>query len=193
MLLEQVAEHKQWRFKTQAMLEKITKAKGVLDSFIEKQKNSGDACSARLMEAKRAYDGLLKDVKLLAAQIDAHEKALEAENADLSQTLESIKEVEDEHADDIEKCEEERKQALKEKKGFEAELEELRQIANPAVRYKDTQAADTSAKVKEATEKSLEKYGGFEKESLLEEEAWSKETCVAFVKFMQHRGLLACW
>merc|ERR1719359_2497175 len=78
-MLQQAAKHKQWRSTAKLMLEKIMKAKGVLDSFIEKQKNSGDACSARLMEAKRAYDGLLKDVKLLAAQIDAHQAAMEAE------------------------------------------------------------------------------------------------------------------
>merc|ERR1719281_107541 len=116
-------------------------SRGVLDDFIKKQKESGDACSARLLDAKRGYDGLLKDVKALTTQIDAHEKVLEAENADLSATLDAIKEVEDEFDEDIAKCKKEKKEALDDKAGFEAELEELKQIAKPAVRYQDAEAA----------------------------------------------------
>merc|ERR1719333_979686 len=188
-MLQQAAKHKQWRSKAQLLLEKIMKAKGVLDSFIEKQKESGDACSARLMEAKRAYDGLLKDVKLLAAQIDAHESAMEAEKEDLSATLESIEQVEDEHKEELDKCAKKKKEALDAKAGFEAELKELQQIAKPAARYEDTQAADTVAAAKAATAKSLEKYGGFKAATgLIQEGAWTQQACKKFVKYMNHRG-----
>merc|ERR1711939_547028 len=117
-LLQQSAAHKLWRVKVSGLLDSIMKTAGVLDSFIEKQKSSGDACSARLLEAKRGYDGLLKDTKTLTIQIDSHEEAMEDEQLDLSATMQSIKEVKEEHDEDIEKCEKEKKAALDEKAGF---------------------------------------------------------------------------
>merc|ERR1719420_1911742 len=174
------------------MLEKIMQAKGVLDNFIEKQKKSGNACSARLMEAKRAYDGLLKDVKLLAAQMDVHEKVLEAEKADLAQTMEEIKEVEETFEESMAKCAELKQQALEDKKSFLAELEELKQIANPAARYADTQAKTAVAKVKDETAKALKDYGGFEPVqpglSLFQGGSWTTEQCQQFLSFLSQRG-----
>merc|ERR1719235_2303785 len=187
-LLQQSAAHKLWRVKVSGLLDSIMKTAGVLDSFIEKQKSSGDACSARLLEAKRGYDGLLKDTKTLTIQIDAHEKAMEAEKEDLNVTMESIKEVKDEHKEDIEKCEKAKQEALDEKAGFEAELKELQQIAKPAVRYHDVEAAKKAEEVKAATAKSLEKYGGFKAAGLIQEGAWTQKTCEKFVKYMIHRG-----
>merc|ERR1719191_422558 len=169
------------------MLDRIMKAKGVLDSFIEKQKSSGDACSARLLEAKRGLDQLLKDVKLLAAQIDAHQAAMEAEKEDLAATMESIEQVEDEHKDDLAKCAEKKKEALDAKAGFEAELKELQQIARPAARYNDTEAVDTIAAAKVQTAADLEKYGGFKAAGLIQ--AWTQQTCLNFVKYMNLRAV----
>merc|ERR1719440_2471357 len=101
---------------------------------------------------------------------------MEAEKVALSATMDSISEVKEEHEEDITKCEKAKKAALHEKAGFEAELKELRQIANPAVRYNDTQAAE-----KAATAKSLEKYGGFEAAGLIQESVWTQKTCEKFV------------
>merc|ERR1719171_603760 len=161
-LIELSNTHKMWRSKTSALYAHIMSATGILDDFINKQKKSGDACSARLLDAKRGYDGLLKDVKLISEQIDAHEKVMEAENADLSATMDSIKEVEATFKEDMEKCSKEHAEALADKATFEAELKELQQIAKPAVRYQDATVSNTMAKVKSATDEALEKHGGFE-------------------------------
>ena len=47
-----------------------------LDKFLLASKASGDACHARMLEAKRSLDHLLRDLKSLAAQINSHEEVL---------------------------------------------------------------------------------------------------------------------
>merc|ERR1719171_967067 len=113
--------HRMWRERTSALMEHIMLAKGVLDDFIKKQTDSGTACSSRLLEAKRGYDGLLKDVKLLQNQIDSHQEAMEAEKTDLEQTMDAIKEVEESYKDDVKKCDKLKQEAKDEKAQFEKE------------------------------------------------------------------------
>merc|ERR1719387_1797233 len=106
--------------------------------------NSDSACSARLMESKRALDGLLGDVKALSKQVDSHEAVLETEAENLNITTLAINAVNEEFAEDNKKCVQERKEAQKDLAQYKAELAELERIADPELRYTHVLHVDLS-------------------------------------------------
>jgi len=158
----QVEAHRLWRQQHAVKVTEVNHAKDVLDDFIKAQKKAGTACSARLMEAKRALDRLLEDAKSLSTQITSHESVLETENEKLKLTMISVASVEKDFADDVKECDNMKADALKEMKQYSAELKELQEIANPKAKYTD-------------------------KLGLLEFGAFTRERCLAFVNFvMRH-------
>merc|ERR1719265_276032 len=124
-----------WRFNHSKLTQAAQEEKDALDEFISAQGASGDACSSRLLEAKRSLDGLLHDLKSLSTQVEDHMELLDAETKNLKATELSIDAVEDQHHEDTAKCDEEREKALEDLAQYTAELEELTQIAKPSVRY----------------------------------------------------------
>jgi len=153
----------------------------VLQEFINAQQASGDACSARLLESKRILDGLLKDLKSLSTQIDSHEEVLETETSNLNITELSVKAVEVTHTEALTVCEKEKQDASDRVSQYQSELAELDQIAKPGVRYEHA----TSVTIKKTTTVSTKSDS-----SLLQAEAWSKDSCLAFVSFQKkHKAL----
>merc|ERR1719387_99502 len=112
--------------------------------------NSDSACSARLMESKRALDGLLGDVKALSKQVDSHEAVLATEAENLNITTLAINAVNEEFAEDNKKCVQERKEAQKDLAQYKAELAELERIADPELRYTHILHVDLSTPPPEA-------------------------------------------
>merc|ERR1719316_1413340 len=149
-------------------LSALNATEGVLVKSIALQKSSDVACSARLLEAKRKLDALLKETKTLSMQVDGHEEVLETENENLNVTKMSIAAVESDYDASIEECEKQKKEALADLKQYSAELKELEQIANPTATY--------------AT-------APIQQRSLLEMGAFTREHCLAFIEFAQkHSG-----
>merc|ERR1719456_843160 len=103
----------------------------VLQQFIQAQQASGDACSSRLVESKRILDGLLKDLKALSTQVDSHEEVLETETSNLNITELSVNAVNVAHKEALEACAKEKEAAAATLSQYQAEMEELNQIAKP--------------------------------------------------------------
>merc|ERR1719235_2994652 len=103
--------HGNWRNQHKLMLADTGESMDVLEQFIAKQQESGDACSARLLESKRVLDGLLADLKSLSTQVDSHEEVLETETGNLNITELSVKAVETAHDEDMAECDQQKQAA----------------------------------------------------------------------------------
>jgi len=126
-------------------LQALNETEDLLDKFISQQKEAGDACSARLLESKRALDGMLAELKSLATQVDGHEEVLETETENLNVTQIAIAAEEAEYEASIAECERLVKEAKADIAQYAAELEELEQIAKPKVRYEHTVKVDSNS------------------------------------------------
>merc|ERR1719235_2754214 len=168
--------HRQWREKHAIQMQQLKQSEDVLDDFIKAQAAAGTACSARLMEAKRALDSLNSEAKSLSNQVDSHEEVLETESENLNITKLSIKSVEEEYVDDVKECNRLKAEALKDMKQYAAELKELREIANPKAKYTHKESVDIPTPSPKA------------KLGLLELGEFTQETCLAFVHFMNRRS-----
>jgi len=149
-------------------MEKATVSLDVLERFITEQSFEGDACSARLLETKRALDGLLKDLKALSLQVDSHEEVLETETENLNITQLSVLAVEKTHGEGVEDCDREKQDALDRVSQYQSELDELTQIAKPSVRYNHVINAGN------VSNDSL---------SLIQQDVWTRDACIAFLEF----------
>jgi hypothetical protein len=146
-----------------------------LDQFIRAQNRfvSSDHCSARLMESKRALDGLLKDLASISKQVESHEEVLATETENLNITHKSIDAVESTFEEDKAACEKLKQDAEDDFNTFSNELEELKQIANPAVRYTHAVSVNIPLANQSAT-------------ALLGTATWSQTQCSTFVNFTLH-------
>lgn len=157
-----------FRERHQIRMQIVNDTQDEMDKFIAASKGSSDACSARLLHAKHILDELMRDVKSTASKIDSHEEVLETENENLNITMMSVKSVTDSHAEAVEKCKALQEEAKADMKQYTSELEELKQIANPEVRYASgTNVPSPKSKV-----------------GLLQDGAWSNEQCMAFLNFL---------
>jgi hypothetical protein len=171
--------HENWRTQHRLMLAQTTEEMDVLEQFIKAQEESGDACSSRLMESKRALDGLLADLKSLSTQVDSHEEVLETETGNLNITELSVKAVDVTHAEAMATCEKETQDAVSRVSQYQSELAELDQIAKPSVRYEHVTKVTVSTKVTESTTES--------NNSLLQNGIWTKDACLAFLQFQKRK------
>jgi hypothetical protein len=116
-------------------------------------------------------DGLLKDLKDLSTQVDSHEEVLETETSNLKIAELSVKAVETTHKEAMDACEKEKQDAMDRVSQFESELAELMQIAKPSVRFEHvTKVTITN-------------------ESLIQQGAWSKDSCLAFLSYQKKHHL----
>lgn len=164
-----------WRSHHHHIMHDADETEAELDAFIRSQEESGDACSSRLLEAKRSLDGLIHDLRSLTSQVDSHQEVLETEEENLKATKLSIKAARATYREQIKMCKKEREAAIADLTQYTAELEELKQIANPSVRSNLT------------TEMNFPVPLAIPAASLLEG-AWTQEICAAFVDFA-HRHL----
>jgi len=161
----------EWRRKHAYTVHLANRTHHDLENFIAQQAESGDACHARMLEAKRTLDHLLHDVHTLALEVGSHETVLQTLIEDLNMTKLSTDAIEDSYKKELENCEKEKIDALAELQQYRAELKELEQIANPAVRYEHALKQNTS------------------KTSLLQTKStstFSPTGCVAFVQFVKN-------
>jgi len=176
--------HRDWRVKRGLMVADTSKSMGVLDDFIAKQQASGDHCSSRLVEAKRALDGLLKDLNSLVKQVDSQEEVLETETGNLNITKLSINAVEIVHKEAVEVCAKEKQDALDLMAQYQAELAELDQIAKPSVRFTHV----TKEPVKDETKEPVKDEEPVKEEVLFQKGSFTKERCVAFLNFVKAKA-----
>eukprot|EP00746_Dinoflagellata_sp_MGD_P101068 gnl/MRDRNA2_/MRDRNA2_41160_c0_seq2.p1 gnl/MRDRNA2_/MRDRNA2_41160_c0~~gnl/MRDRNA2_/MRDRNA2_41160_c0_seq2.p1 ORF type:complete len:740 (-),score=186.41 gnl/MRDRNA2_/MRDRNA2_41160_c0_seq2:92-2311(-) len=174
--IQNLAMHSAWRQQHHVLKRVANESHGSLDTFIQEQAESGDACSARLMESKRALDGLMKDLKAIEAQVESHEEVLSTETENLNITHNAIDAVEATNSQEVEMCKEEKQEAQKDVIMHTKELQELEQIAKPSVRFQEaTEAAESS----ESEHSS----------SLLQTTKFTHNSCLAFKEYVKHAAL----
>jgi hypothetical protein len=172
-----------WRVEHQALQKAANESTGALDAFIQAQNSSNDACSSRLLESKRVLDGLLKDLKAIEEQVEAHEELLSTETENLNITHNAIDAAETIYENEVEECTKEKEAAEKDLAMYNAELEELKQIANPSVRYEHS--------VKVTLPEKPENFNAAENQTaLLDQGVISLGNCQAFKAFSQHSKIL---
>lgn len=161
-----------WQARHNRLMQDADRTNAVLDDFIDAQQNSTDACSS-LLESKQGLDGLMHDLKSVTSQVDSHHKISETAEENLKVTNLSIQAVEEAYRKKMKTCKKEREEAIADFIQYDAELQELEQIAKPSPQYNVTmKSSEMPAPVA----------------SLLLKASWTEETCFAFVSFA-HRHL----
>lgn len=134
------------------LLDKSKKADGLadswLDDFVAAQTATGDACHAKVLEAKRTLDGLSAKALGLSDSIEGHEAVIEGNTQLIRDGMESKENGDDTRAKDDQQCEDEHADALEENQKYRRELDELDQMANPAVRSSIAHDMDVEAEIK---------------------------------------------
>merc|ERR1719482_1070422 len=125
-----------------------------IDGFIEAQGLSTDTCNAKMLEAKRSLDGLLHQVQELSMEIDGENTIIEGNTRVINEALERKRNAEDKHAQAYEAC----KKTFDEAKQGEplkilAEIEELKNFADPEVRSRVAHDINYSDSVKALADK----------------------------------------
>lgn len=105
----------------------------LIAQFETKNKGSGDACHARLLEAKHLLNELHTRLQDLQRDIEAKEDVVEAEQAVLEGERTKKKVLEEWKEGELQKCKEEREEAERMYQQYSNELKELQQIASPNV------------------------------------------------------------
>lgn len=134
------------------LLDQGKKADGLadswLDDFIGAQTATGDACHAKVLEAKRTLDGLSAKALALSDSIEGHEAVIEGNTQLIRDGMENKENGDDTRSKDDATCEDEHKDALQENQKYRLELDELDQMANPAVRSSIAHDMDVQAEIK---------------------------------------------
>jgi len=161
---------KAWKMKHTKLERSMNESHDSLQKFIGDQDASSDACSARLLEAKRTLDGLLHDVRTLSEEVLSHETLLSTESENLKMTHLAIESAEQSYEHEKGACKNEQDEARQDLSQYQAELRELVQIAQPNTRYEAT--AQVISALPPST--SLIK---------MNESTWTHERCLLFVDF----------
>lgn len=159
---------KSWRTKHRKLERTMNASQDLLQKFIASQEDSSDACSARLLEAKRVLDGLLHDVRTLSAEVVSHETLLVTVTENLNITHLAIDSAEETYDQEKTECQLEQDKAREDLSQYEAELRELLQIADPDARYEQV------TKVIVTPHPSL---------ITMDQSTWNHERCLLFVDF----------
>merc|ERR1719440_1163960 len=113
-----------------------------------------DACHAKMLESKRTLDGLLLKVKQLGTEIDGENSIIEGNTATIKDALQKKKEAEEAREKEIEACKKTAEESRTEELGkIQAEITQMRQIADPQVRSRVKIDTDYSDKAKEISDK----------------------------------------
>lgn len=112
--------------KENADLEKL------VDSFIDSQSGSDDACHSKLLEARHQLNRLHDILGTLMTEVNSTENSLVLYDKELQEKLRELQQIEAWKAEELKKCEEKK---AKDKAMFETltkELKEMHQIASPS-------------------------------------------------------------
>jgi len=127
-------QRKGWAKKNNALRKKSTHDADEFGKFLEQIKNSGDECSAKLLQSAKNLHALHDHVVAFATQVSSQEEILATERATLSAAEAAIAGARSVRDDTIAQCEADQQKAAEDAARMLAELKELREIADPAVR-----------------------------------------------------------
>lgn len=130
-----VSALKLWRSKHNHVEATMKDSKDAFEKFITANKHSNDRCSARILEAKRTLDELSVRVEEISEQVTGHTEVLSSATENLKIAQDNIAQIRRAHEGQEKECHAKAQEAKEEAEGYEAELEELRQMANPDVKH----------------------------------------------------------
>jgi hypothetical protein len=141
-----------------------------MQEFIEQQKRSSDSCYSKHLEVKRTLDGLHQKVDILSNEVTSNDAIIAAHTKITLDKNDEKTAADDKHQRDIEECKSIRDSDQKEVEGFQKELDELTNIANPSVRSKIKFETNMGEDVKEHAKNLKENWEAQNEGHLSEEE-----------------------
>jgi len=105
-----------------------------INAFVQQQKQSADACSARTLEAKRTLDGIASKVLLLSDEIEAQEAIHEGGSSSIKEMLDKGRRSKEILDEDKQHCNVEYEACWEGLDTHRLEIVELHQMANPELR-----------------------------------------------------------
>jgi hypothetical protein len=105
-----------------------------INAFVQQQKQSADACSARTLEAKRTLDGIASKVLLLSDEIEAQEAIHEGGSSTIKEMLDKGRKSKEILEEDKQHCNVEYDTCWEGLDTHRLEIVELHQMANPELR-----------------------------------------------------------
>jgi len=105
-----------------------------IDAFISQQDSASHACHAKMLEDKRTIDGLLSRVEAISDEIESNTEIIETQTDEMHERKAEKVAAEAAHQLGLAECEKAKTAGQAEVKKYDAEIEELTQIADPDVR-----------------------------------------------------------
>lgn len=105
-----------------------------INAFVQQQKQSSDACSAKTLEAKRSLDGIASKVLLLSDEIEAQEAIHEGGASTIDEMLGNSKKSKEILDEDKQHCNTQYDECWDALDTHRLEIVELHQMANPELR-----------------------------------------------------------
>merc|ERR1719160_828859 len=155
--------------------------------FIFDQKASSDACSARLLEAKKAKDTLSKEMFDLSSTIEGHVEVQTTETENLKISAQTIEQVRAKNKELREECDKEGLDVDAQADKYDKELEELRQIADPEVRHQAVIGKGTGEEGLIETEMNNTLIDQEQSKGKLSLASFSREQCLSFIEWRKKR------
>jgi hypothetical protein len=151
-----------------------------IEGFAEKQLRSSDSCHSKVLESQRTLDGISSQVFSLTDRMERlHESEVE-HTTNLRELLADKNRATKQYEEDAEICEAVPDSDLPEK--YEAELEELRQIANPTVTSNISRVVDYGAEADKQVARIKEQISGLQ---------WGDTQCKRFVNFLAKKTVVS--
>merc|ERR1719506_1832050 len=154
-----------------------------IDDFIFDQLASKDACTSKMMEAKRTIDGIAAKVMQLSDEIEAENSIIVAQREVVDRAIESLEESEAQEEEDLAACQKTYEEQWAALDGKRNEIIELEQIARPSVRSSIAHDMDVEAYVNKHIDKMEQRFfnASMEKFSAI---AITEENCKKVVDFL---------
>lgn len=105
----------------------------LVDSFINHQSGSTDACSSQLLEAKHQLNQIHQYVIDLSMEVNATERAIMALDKELQNLMKQMEDLEKWKEEQLDICKKQTQEAIAMFGKLSDEMEEMKQIANPSV------------------------------------------------------------
>lgn len=105
----------------------------LVDSFINHQSGSTDACSSQLLEAKHQLNQIHQYVIDLSMEVNSTERAILALDKELQAVMKQMEDLENWKTEELAKCEKQTQEAIAMFGKLSEEMKEMKEIASPGV------------------------------------------------------------
>merc|ERR1719313_2823507 len=122
---------------------------GWLDDFLSAQDSNEGQCHSKMLETQRTLDGVSRKLLTLSDEVTGQTVLIEGNTELIKDEIDNKHKYIDDHTDDVQTCDDKYDAAIVVNDRFRAELDELDQMAQPAVRSSIATDLDAAKSVQE--------------------------------------------